>query len=527
MVTPVQDRPSVFDIRYLVAVFLRGWKIIALCAVVAVVLGYAWSSRQTPQYQASAVVSLNPIVAVVNSSGSVSSAEVQTQIQILASSATAELVTKKLGQPVEANIALLSPQTSNILITGYSTSPEIASETANAYAEVFGELVKTSDLELNASARTVLLARLTDVEGRLRAKGENPRAASTSTLPDVQDMRSQQRTYQQQLSSLGDSARFIEQGRVEVLDPAVTPTSPFAPNNRRTVLLSLLMGVLLGVGIVFGREHFNDVVKGVAEFEATTGGLPILGFVPLDRDWGLVSETHLAVLEAPTSGIAESYRGLRTALQYIRVDTPVHVMQVTSPLPQDGKTTTVANLAVALALTGRSVLLIDLDLRRPRLHTFFGLSNDTGFTTYLADLGTREQAIVAIDRVEGLCVLPSGPIPSDPSELLESGKTRELLTELGTQFDLILVDSPPILGLSDALVISTMVDTSVLVARSGMVTKRDLRAAVEQMRKVNAPLVGAVVNSVDTSKRDAYSYYGYGYGTYYGKAYGYNRSNSE
>ena len=165
--------------------------------------------------------------------------------------------------------------------------------------------------------------------------------------------------------------------------------------------------------------------------------------------------------------------------------------------------------------TGRR---ITIRLSRP-LHTFFGKSNDIGFTSLLGNRDMWNEAITNVDGVDGLFILPSGPVPSNPAELLESVHARELMDALGHNFDLLVVDSPPILGLSDALVISSMVDSTLLVARAGSVTRHGLKAAVESMRRVNAPLVGAVVNAVAMSKHLGYGY-GYNYGSYYGKTYG-------
>jgi len=167
------------------------------------------------------------------------------------------------------------------------------------------------------------------------------------------------------------------------------------------------------------------------------------------------------------------------------------------------------------------VLLVDLDLRRPRVHKFFDQSNEFGFTNLGRKAKAREQAIVAIDAVPGLSVLVSGPVPSNPAELLETKATREALESFSKDYDLVIVDSPPILGLSDSLIISALVDSTIIVANSGVVKKRDLRAAVDFLHRVQAPLIGAVVNGVEISKAYGYAYgrYGDGYGSYYSSYY--------
>jgi len=188
---------------------------------------------------------------------------------------------------------------------------------------------------------------------------------------------------------------------------------------------------------------------------------------------------------------------------------------VTSARSLDGKSTTVANLAVTLAAAGKRVLVVDLDLRRPRMHRFFGLSNDVGFTTALRDPDSFRSAVAVSPDLGGLGVLTSGPRPGNPSELLASPAVRAFMQRLYGEYDLVLVDSSPVLGVSDPLVIAGLVDATVVVARSLATTKGEVRAAVDLLRKVNAPLVGTVVNSVDNRR---HNYYGYGY---YGYADGY------
>ncbi len=381
--------------------------------------------------------------------------------------------------------------------------------------------MKAADLQRNDRAIAAVQSRLNETNAKLTAVGENPNATSTSTNPAIADLRAQQRTYLQQLSFLGDQASFIDQGRVKVIDPASTAASTVSPFTLRKLLIAALLGAIAGSAIIIVREYFNDKVSNVDDFNAASGGLALLGSVPKDDHWPESGDPHIAVLEEPNSVIAEAYRTIRTAMQYVRVDEPVRLLQVTSPQPQDGKTTTAVNLATAFALTGRKVLIVDLDLRRPRVHKFFGLSNEDGFTNLGLRSQTREQAVTAIDAVPGLSVLSSGPIPANPSELLESKSTRAALTSVAEDFDVVIVDSPPILGLSDALIISSLVDSTILVANSGVVRKRDLRAAVDFLRKVQAPLVGAIVNGVEVSKSYGYSYgrYGDGYGSYYSSYY--------
>ncbi len=189
-------------------------------------------------------------------------------------------------------------------------------------------------------------------------------------------------------------------------DPARTPTSAYAPVTSRNVLVALLVGLVVGIGIVVLREQFDDAIKSTEDLAQASNGLPMLGVVPADKNWQTVGETHLASVEAPTSAMAESFRTLRTSLQFARIDDPARILQVTSAKAGEGKSTTSANLGVTLSRAGQKVLLIDLDLRRPRQHLFFGLPNSTGFTTLLLDPDSRADTIAVSERIPGSACSP-------------------------------------------------------------------------------------------------------------------------
>lgn len=515
---PAPSTPTV--ILTWVGLLRAHWKFIGICAGVAVLGSLVLGVLQAPMYQASTTVELSPISSV-SSGGGVSDAEIQTELQMLGSAQVVALVTKEIGQVAPTSFAQTAPGSPIIRITSTSATADQTTATANAYAQVFAETVKASDLQRNNLAIAAVQARLDETNKKLVTVGENPNAISTSTNPAIADLRAQQRTYLQQLSFLGDQASFINQGRVRVIDPASTFASTISPITLRKLLIAALLGAIAGAGIIIVREFFNDTVGNAEDFALASGGLTLLGSVPKDANWPESGETRIVLLQEPSSVIAESYRTIRTALQYVRVDQPVRLLQITSPQPQDGKTTTAVNLATAFAATGRKVLLVDLDLRRPRVHKFFDMPNDDGFTNLGMKSKTREQAIVQIAAVPGLSVMVSGPVPANPAELLENKATRDALTSLAKEYDVVIVDSPPILGLSDSLIISSIVDSTILVANSGVAKKRDLRAAVDYLNKVQAPLVGAIVNGVEISKGYGYSYgrYGDSYGSYYSSYY--------
>jgi capsular exopolysaccharide synthesis family protein len=232
--------------------------------------------------------------------------------------------------------------------------------------------------------------------------------------------------------------------------------------------------------------------------------------VPRVEDWKDRERPELVSIHAPKSAAAEAYRTLRTSVQFVGLDRPLRMIQVTSPVAGEGKTTTIANLGVALARAGKRVVMVDCDLRRPRIESFFGLPNELGFTNVLVGDATLPQAAQPLPGEPRLAILPAGPPPPNPSELLSTRRAHEILTALREEADYVLVDSPPVLPVSDSIIIAGMVDATILVVTAKSTTKRQAHRAVEQLQQVSAPLVGVVLNGVG---RDSGVYaYSYGYG---------------
>ncbi len=220
----------------------------------------------------------------------------------------------------------------------------------------------------------------------------------------------------------------------------------------------------------------------------------------------------LVAFTKPKSAAAEAYRALRTNIQFASPDKPVHIVLATSTSPDDGKSTTIANLAITFASSGSPTVLVDADLRRPHLHQMFGLSNDAGLTTWVGEVARKENAAsvplpLQKTQVPNLMVLTSGPIPPNPAEILASQRMAELLTLLKSQAEYVLLDAPPIIAVTDAAVLSSRVDGVLLVINAGK-TRRDLALkARDMLRQVNANLLGVVLNNARVDK-SAYEYYG-------------------
>lgn len=227
-----------------------------------------------------------------------------------------------------------------------------------------------------------------------------------------------------------------------------------------------------------------------------------------------MEDKSIITLSNPKSPISEAYRVLRTNIQYSSVDKPLRILNVTSAGPEEGKTTTVLNTAITFAQSGNRVLVIDGDMRKPKLHKLLGVSNNNGLTNVLANRADYKE-YVKKTRVEGLEILTCGAIPPNPSELLESNQMKLLISKLREDYDLIVFDAPPVGSVTDAAILSTLVDGTILVAASGTVERDNLKRAKELLQKVNANIIGVVLNKLDKGTKGNYYYYNY---YYYGES---------
>jgi capsular exopolysaccharide synthesis family protein len=311
----------------------------------------------------------------------------------------------------------------------------------------------------------------------------------------------------------------VETDVVRIIDPARYPIKPFSPDRRRDVLLALALGILVGVAIAVLLDRLDDSVRSPDEI-AEQLNLTMLGMIPaikLDHEPtpGSVTMERLVTHANPRSPVAESYRSLRTNLAFARARQNIKSLVLTSPGPADGKSTTVANLAITFAQQGQRTLLIDGDLRRAVLDKTFSVPRSPGLTEVIVGQAELEHAVNAT-AVPNLFVLGSGQFPPNPSELLGSNAMANVIREANEQFDVVLFDSPPLLAVTDAAVLSTMVDGTILVVRMGSTARQAVRRALGQLHAVHARVLGTVMNDVDLRRSSYYGGYGYAYYAYYG-----------
>lgn len=298
--------------------------------------------------------------------------------------------------------------------------------------------------------------------------------------------------------------------RVVVEQRATIPNKPVIPKRFRNLATGVVIGIVLGLGIAVVRELLDNTVKTAETLEEITGAGTV-GFIPLDRK---IAENHTIAFDTDNSGVAEAFRKLRTNLHFLAVDNPPRTIVVTSSSPSEGKSTTSLNLALALAEANHSVVLIDADLRRPRLAKYLGLVGSVGFSTVLSG-GAPLNEVLQQTRFPRLTVLAAGPIPPNPSELLGSNAAKKLVSELRSQFDYVIIDSPPLLAVTDSAIVSAHADGTLVVVRSGKTRRDQLTHAIGMLKGVNAKILGSVLTMMPTRGSGAYSY-----GHYYTYSYG-------
>ena len=327
-------------------------------------------------------------------------------------------------------------------------------------------------------------------------------------------------------------AAGLNSSNIRVVDRARVPLHPARPSIPRNLEFALLIGLVVGVVIAFGLEALDTTVRTPEQAESISG-LPILGVIPLQSALGAVTgikKAHLlqkaprnnigprpliSHLE-PRSEVTEAYRALRTSILLSSVSHPPRSILVTSSVPQDGKTMTCVNIAIVLAQQGKRILLLDADMRRPNIHRAFGLNGQVGLSNILTGSAKVNDAIQASVQ-PNLFVIPAGPVPPHPAELLSSPLMQDLLGKWRDDYDHVIIDSPPVISVTDPVILSVKTDAVLLVIRSGQTTAAHVRRTRDLLQSVNAGLLGVVVNAADLGSPDYYYYYGSKYRYYVGK----------
>ena len=515
---PVED--TTLELRDYLRVLQRRKWIIIVTVLICALGAFAMTFRQAPVYSTNASVLLQTSTA--SSSLIPSQAQDPTssdriranEIQIMGGPQVRAEVAKTLGREPES--ASFTPQEgSDVVDIGVtSTNAKRAAATANAYAKTYIKVrrdLTVSDLQESAKQVEDRIVNLDFqiglLTGAVNAKPEQTPIQQASD-PDrlaLSRLASRRDSFAQTYNDLVFGEDLAKHSGATVLAPAGVPGAPQNHSPLTNVLAGIVIGLVLGIALAFLREYLDDRVKTKEDLE-TASGQTVIGLIPELPDWKNREATQLIAIAQPRSAAAEAYRAVRTSVEFLALDQPIGSLQVTSAMAGEGKTTTLANLAITFARVGQRVIVLCCDLRRPRVHEFFGMSNRVGFTSMLLGDAPANEAIQAVRGDLPIGLVASGPLAPNPAELLASKRAVSVIEELDSQCDLLLIDSPPVLPVTDAQVISGLVDGVLLVSNSGTSNKRDVRRAVELLHQVDAPLIGSILNNVHSKDEAVYTY---------------------
>jgi capsular exopolysaccharide synthesis family protein len=507
--TDPYEAPEPTLASYLAVLRRRKWWVVAVTAL-GLVASLGFSLVQPKEYSASAQLLFQPGNAVVTANGSaeqITPTDVLTELQLVTSAPVKAAVARQLGNVPNVSAAEVG-STNIISVTATAANPAQAALIANTYATAFVTYQRSVTINSLTAADTQLSRQIASIAAQVKSLQSNPSAAA-----EVSALVNQETVLKDQLAQLQVSGA-VSTGGIELVTPATAPSSPSSPKPLRDALLGFVLGLLLGIGLAFVVEHLDDAIHLKEEVERLTGGSRVLALVPMVGSWKNTAQAFAVTVTEPNSVAGEAYRSLRTSLQFATLESHARVILVTSPGATEGKSATVVNLGVVLATAGERVAVVSCDLRRPRLGQFFGLDERVGLTTVLIGRCPLQEALQPVLGIDGLTILPTGERPSDPTGVLGSQQLAWVLGQLRNMFDRVLVDSPPLLPVTDAVILSQVVDTTLLVVAAGQTRGRDLRRASEALSLVHAKTIGVVLNEVTKST-------GYGYGYGYGKRYGY------
>ncbi|MEA3349243.1 MAG: polysaccharide biosynthesis tyrosine autokinase [Chloroflexota bacterium] len=508
------------DLRRYFFLFWRWTWLIALATILAAVTAYLVSWQMKPVYQASSTLMVNEAPGTKASDYTAVLASqrlTQTYADMLTQKPVLREVITRLNLNTEADelkeMITVQPirDTQLIEINVEDTNPYQAAEIANVIGTVFSEQNQARQEARYASTKESLQHQLDKTqeqidtaEAALSPLGDSPEDQSERNR--LETMLTQYRqTYADTLQSyeqvrLTEAETLSNVIQVEEADP---PESPVRPRILMNTALAGVVGAMLAIGAIFLMEALDDTIHGSDEIDRYLD-LPVLGVIrKIDGNQAVIATIK------PRSPAAEDFRSLRTNIQFASVDFPLSTILITSPTPEDGKTVIAINLSIILAQGGQQVSLIDADLRRPRIHQYMQIPNRWGLSYLFTSKEDRLDGVLRKNKSLGLSIMTSGNLPPNPAELLGSDKMHQIITEVKNQSDVIVFDSPPLNAVTDASVLSKLVDGIILVIKAGTTKIIAAQQALEQLQRVGANVIGVVLNDVDMNKARYSTYYSY------------------
>jgi len=522
--------------RYLMLMWHWAWLLI-----LAIVLGggaaFLISKNSTPVYQATTRLYINeaPMARSADYTSVLTSERLaRTYSELLTTKPVLEEVIARLSLPIGVKELIDSVQvdlltdTQLIDVSVEDTDPVRAADIANAIVTVFGEQNQALQASRYATSKESLSAQMAEVDTQIQASTAAYQELGDSSEDKIEKDRLEtalaqyRQTYASLLQSY-ESIRLAETSttsNVIQAEPATPPEDPIRPRTVVNTLLGAIAGFLLAGGIILLVDALDDTLS--PDTVTRQLGLPVLGVIARHQN----DDNAPVVKSNPRSPVAEAFRSLRTNIKFACVDIPLRTLLVTSPSPEDGKSTVAVNLGISLAQSGYNVALVEGDLRKPQIHLRLNLSNRQGISGIFVQPKILLNGALQKTDVEGLLALTSGVLPPNPSELLGSEKMFEILRLVGEQTDIIILDSPPVMAVTDAAVLAPRVDGVLLVVKPGSTKIAACRQAVEQLHRVGANILGVVLNDVEF-KRSSYRYAYYrDYYNAYSKYYGHDLESS-
>jgi len=507
----------------------RRWYFLVIGPVVALLVAVGITQLQNPVYVGRAEMLAQPgsgslFSPSADGSKVQSAQELATQLQLMRSALVRAQVAERLGIGVGQVPPLAASQIGQTLVVAVqveSSDPELAAVAANAYVEVFIDSRRTAAIDDLAAAGAELQTQITALQVQIDEIDVQIAAAPAAEGRDQAAQRAgarngleaQQALYRERIDKLQvDSA--VQEGGGQMVTPAFTPGNPVSPTPVRNAGIALVAGLMVGLALALLVDHLDDSLRNDDDLRLLAPEVPLLATVPSVK----VDGRGPITIDHPGSPAAEAFRGLRTSVQFLGIDRPLKVIEVTSTGAGEGKTTTASNLAVVLARAGQRVCLVDCDLRRPRQHVVFGVPLEPGFTSVVMGSATLQESLRAVPGEDRLYLLPAGPPPPNPSELLSSSRVKPVFDALSADgaCDVIIVDAPPVLPITDAVVLAGRVDALLVVVAASQSRRHHVKKALQTLGLVSAPVVGFVLNKAKTSSRIGKGYQGYGYNGYGG-----------
>lgn len=539
MENDLEDRRSLDEILEYAQLFWRWAWLLVLAAMIAGLTMYFITDRQPRIYASTTRVLVNAgSNSLYDAYYSIYYSEdlAEAYSETMNTIAIVEKTSDRLGYPVKSGITVTKVDLKPLIeVRVTDTNPQVAADVANTLVSVFAEKVMSDQSEKFTRMRSGIetemanatnelniinekLARLflkfSEIEAAQKKAEEtqigdsNPISIPTKDPADIAEQSSLELARSQNQNTLYTLYSNLQQiktaeiqstNTINQLNPATPNPIPIKPQPIRSAVWAAFIGLMLSASVIFLVTFLQDEIQDPDEI-TRKWGIPVLGLI-----MGYNSPQNAIIsMSQPRSVVSEAFRSLRTGLQFSGIDNPVHTLLITSATPSEGKTSVVANLATVIAQSDQKTMVVDCDLRRPRIHKIFQVSNRVGLSDYFIKTKEQLEGIIKTTGDKKVCVITSGSLPPNPSELLSSEKMNEMINLLSNEFDIVILDTPPLLAVTDALVLAPRVDGVVLVIDPKKAKRTAVKHAIGQLQRVNANILGAVVNNVNTKSSHYY-----------------------